>query len=396
MSLKQGDEDDEEHIQLLISFRGQTLEIDLSSSCDIDLEQVQSKLVTAYTEKKSEEGGNQLDPSDIKVMFKGRVLSDYSKPMFQLLSSSPSISQKKKTRVVRLVALGQSSTEIEYGHLNSQLALSSSSHRLIRDDLTDVGQKQLHQIRKVGRGILNKHTQRAGPSTPQKYGFHKIQTLPLLAEEFKAREILLTLSQDPGILACMAHHQWNVGCLSEMYPEGKVGESEICIMGLNRNKGGEILLRLRTDDLKGFRKMTSIRKVLYHELAHNVHSEHDGAFFQLMRQIEKECVEMNWSKGEGHRLSSNDASEYDIDQRLEETEADVVFEGGVYRLGGGDNSDSRTGASATNTVSRELRAQAAMNRLQVADHQRKNEMERKNYCPCNRPHCNKHLDCKPK
>ncbi len=32
---------------------------------------------------------------------------------------------------------------------------------------------------------------------------------------------------------------------------GKVGISPVCILGLNVNKGQEILLRLRTDDLKG-------------------------------------------------------------------------------------------------------------------------------------------------
>lgn len=31
--------------------------------------------------------------------------------------------------------------------------------------------------------------------------------------------------------------------------------------------------------------MLSIRKVLFHELAHNVHSEHDERFFSLVREI---------------------------------------------------------------------------------------------------------------
>ncbi|KAJ0401213.1 hypothetical protein ATCC90586_010166 [Pythium insidiosum] len=87
-------------------------------------------------------------------------------------------------------------------------------------------------------------------------------------------------------------------CLAEMYPDGKVGVDPVCVLGLNQNKGQKILLRLRTDDLKGFRKFLSIKKVLYHELAHNVHSEHDNDFYQLMRQIEKECGELDWSERE--------------------------------------------------------------------------------------------------
>ena len=73
-----------------------------------------------------------------------------------------------------------------------------------------------------------------------------------------------------------------------MYPVGLVGVSAVCTLGLNKNKGQEILLRIRTDDLRGFRKALTIRKVLYHELAHNVHSAHAGHFHALMAQIERE------------------------------------------------------------------------------------------------------------
>ncbi len=37
------------------------------------------------------------------------------------------------------------------------------------------------------------------------------------------------------------------------------------------SQGMRIRLRIRTDDLLGFRKMLSIREVLFHELAHNVY-----------------------------------------------------------------------------------------------------------------------------
>ena len=59
----------------------------------------------------------------------------------------------------------------------------------------------------------------------------------------------------------MRLHRWKVGCLCEMYPEGLVGVSEVCVMGLNENRGQRIRLRLRTDDLQGFRKILSIKKV---------------------------------------------------------------------------------------------------------------------------------------
>lgn len=40
----------------------------------------------------------------------------------------------------------------------------------------------------------------------------------------------------------------------------------------------EIQLRLRTDDLLGFRKYERIRDTLMHELAHNEFGDHDNNF----------------------------------------------------------------------------------------------------------------------
>ena len=70
----------------------------------------------------------------------------------------------------------------------------------------------------------------------------------------EALKLLHRLAADPGITGIMTKHRWSVGLLSEMPPEGKVGVSPVCILGVNINAGQEISLRLRTDDLKGFRR----------------------------------------------------------------------------------------------------------------------------------------------
>lgn len=62
--------------------------------------------------------------------------------------------------------------------------------------------------------------------------------------------LLHRLAADPGVQGIMSRHRWTVGLLSEMPPEGKVGVSAVCVLGYNVNKGQEISLRLRTDDLK--------------------------------------------------------------------------------------------------------------------------------------------------
>ncbi|KAG7397231.1 TBC1 domain, member 5 [Phytophthora boehmeriae] len=166
------------------------------------------------------------------------------------------------------------------------------------------------------------------------YRFHRIEPLKQFADVDKAREILEKLANDRGILAAMAKHKWSVGILAEMPPDGKVGVDPVCVLGLNQNKGQKILLRLRTDDLLGFRKFLSIKKVLYHELAHNVHSEHDSKFYQLMRLIEKECNELDWTRSHGAAVGGAQAM---VDgENFSESRSGVG-----HRLGGGSAGTSR-------------------------------------------------------
>jgi hypothetical protein len=85
-------------------------------------------------------------------------------------------------------------------------------------------------------------------STALEYGFREIKPLFNYRDADKARELLLTLANDPGFSRVMQARRWCVGCLSEMEPDGKVGIDPVCILGLNVNNGQEIKLRLRTDD----------------------------------------------------------------------------------------------------------------------------------------------------
>ena len=86
----------------------------------------------------------------------------------------------------------------------------------------------------------------------------------------KTMHLLERLKRDPGVVRVMETKRFSVGLLCEMPPEGLVGISETCVLGFNRNNGMEIHLRLRTDDWSGLRRYESIRRVLMHELAHNV------------------------------------------------------------------------------------------------------------------------------
>ena len=124
----------------------------------------------------------------------------------------------------------------------------------------------------------------------------------------QARALLHRLAADPGILGVMKKHGWKVGLLSEMPPEGKVGISPVCLLGFNRGHGLEISLRLRTDDLKGFRRYDSIRLTLIHELAHMVHAEHDVPFKELNSQLRREVEALDWRGATGVRTAGGPAS----------------------------------------------------------------------------------------
>lgn len=150
------------------------------------------------------------------------------------------------------------------------------------------------------------------------YVFCDFRTLQLPGIELnppaeKALAIMHRLASDPGIIAIMKKHRWRVGIMTELAPVGYVGISPKCILGLNKNHGEEISLRLRTDDIKGFRKYESIKKTLLHELAHMVHSEHDANFLALDKQLNQEAIALDWTKSRSQTLSGL-RQEADVDE----------------------------------------------------------------------------------
>jgi WLM domain len=357
-----------------VSFRGMVVQIPLDDSLTVEQarwsvlqaisvdqgEQQQHTGTFSHTSTTNTTGTTStMELQDIKLMFKGKLLTADSQNLKDMLV--PPGTDAKKT--YRFLATGVSKKEVDQAE-RELLQQSQRNKILVRDDLSTQGKQKELARRQLGRRTLLSSAKAlqeqsiARLTSNSSSGFGSIEVLPNLPDQAKARSILMTLANDPGIKACMAKHEWHVGSLAELYPEGNVGESAVCVMGLNRNKGQQILLRIRTDDLKGFRKMTSIREVLYHELAHNVHSEHDGNFFQLMRQIKKECLELDWTHGEGTTISM---SATDVDGIVPDN-----VQGGTYTLGGNTN-------ERLQRPTRELAARAALQRWSVEeDEVRKN------------------------
>jgi len=170
-----------------------------------------------------------------------------------------------------------------------------------------------------------------------KYRFHKIEPLSHLPEPADARALLTRLSNDPAIQHIMQQHQFSVGLLTELAPH-----EQPHLLGLNMNAGQAIKLRIRTNAYDGFRPYSDIRRVLCHELTHNVWGDHDNNFKELNSKLNREVVEFERAIAAGaHHLASADMYEPGLDL---EAEAHTHMLGeGTYVLGGESNllGDSR-------------------------------------------------------
>ena len=160
----------------------------------------------------------------------------------------------------------------------------------------------------------------------------------------------------------MRKHKWTVPLLTEMNPiehtqSNHEGTSRT--LGLNRNAGEVIELRLRTDAYDGYRDYKTIRKTLCHELAHNVHGPHDRNFWDLCHQIEKEVEAADWRSG-GRSVGDEEFYQGSAGEEEEVVHDHGGWEGGEYVLGAA--ADSVAG-QVQGMSRREILARAAEERI---------------------------------
>ncbi|KAJ5832637.1 hypothetical protein N7474_000948 [Penicillium riverlandense] len=201
-------------------------------------------------------------------------------------------------------------------------------------------------------------------SSSNNYTFHRLLPLSYLPQPERSLQFLTRLRDDRGIRAAMAKHKFSVPLLTEMNPvEHTTMESRT--LGLNRNKGEVIELRLRTDAYDGYRDYRTIRKTLCHELAHCVFGEHDRDFWDLTAQIERE-VERATAE---HRLTEDEfynPADWDSVQGGLEHVDEKGWTGGEFVLGGlrEDDAGRRVGLAESSSESRrEILARAAEERM---------------------------------
>ncbi|KAI2632343.1 WLM-domain-containing protein [Hypoxylon sp. NC1633] len=243
----------------------------------------------------------------------------------------------------KITLLGTSSEEI------ASLASASKS----------AADRQAHLA--AARRNLPKAYSRQDPKRAQEdnmYNFMTLRPLPNLPNPQRSLAFLERLKADPGIRAAMRAHKFSVGLLTEMDPTQYTEsnhEGTTRILGLNRNKGEVIELRLRTDAYDGYRDYKTIRNTLCHELAHNVHGDHDRQFWDLCHQIEREVAKADWKSG---GRSIGESGYYEPSEEVAYDHGG--WTGGEFVLGGGGGT-STAGQGALSR--REIIAKAAEERI---------------------------------
>lgn len=128
--------------------------------------------------------------------------------------------------------------------------------------------------------------------TWQSFGHRATESTP---HGFAAQQLLEKLATDPGVKAVLIERELVVGTLGEMDPIDdrlmqKTEQHGGCLLGYNTNHGLRIDLKLRTDDLSGFRPYPEIASTLIHELSHNWVGEHNLLFWTNFGQMRAEYL----------------------------------------------------------------------------------------------------------
>jgi hypothetical protein len=293
------EEREEPQIQLTIHHHGQPHEVSLPASWNL------SDLSDHIAEHLQIPASNQKFMITPKVgTLKPPFTTDY--PLSSLISK-------------KIVLMGSSTSEIS--DLSSRLKAATA----------------LRRPSPIKPATPSKHRDWKRAKEESTYTFHQIQPLSYLPNPQKSQKFLDRLAHDPGIVASMRKHKFVVGLLTEMDPATHTTH-ESRTLGLNRNRGEVIELRLRTDAYDGYRDYKTIRKTLCHELAHNVWGEHDRNFWELTKEIEREVERNDWTRG-GHSVGAEEFYN-PADEGVGDEHVDTGgWEGGTYVLGGGGPAD---------------------------------------------------------
>ncbi|ORX91224.1 WLM-domain-containing protein, partial [Basidiobolus meristosporus CBS 931.73] len=129
-----------------------------------------------------------------------------------------------------------------------------------------------------------------GVGTSDAY-FGTVRALKRKPNESEALKILQQMASQ--VKPIMKKRGWSVGTLREFFPKNPNLLEYLLgsvLLGLNKNYGQEICIRLRpaSNDSK-FLPYESLLGTLLHELTHIVRGPHDQQFYKLLDELTTEC-----------------------------------------------------------------------------------------------------------
>lgn len=235
------------------------------------------------------------DETSLKILVKGKQIPNIPETIPALIKAPSS----KKPLKFLIMATSQ----VVLDHLATQ-----------RSDPTIRGfDQELHQNRPKNRKELLEIKQSYWGGLPQfaqqhsQYKFCKLQACTWQSfghrptdstpHAFAAQDLLERLATDPGIQAVLKSRELVVGTLGEMDPiddrimKAKQAEQDGSnLLGYNTNAGARIDIKLRTDDLSGFRPYDELVATLLHELSHNWVGDHNLLFWTNYGQMRAEYL----------------------------------------------------------------------------------------------------------
>ncbi|KAG9000766.1 hypothetical protein FRB95_004137 [Tulasnella sp. JGI-2019a] len=297
----------------------------------------------------------------------------------EALTSVPPDLQKLLYRGKRAPPSTKDASEVTLGDVGMK---DGTKVTLMGSTMEEISGMKNTEDEKHRRDEMLRRRQAAGPSkvastsrpssSSVQYRFHQIEPLQHLPNPEAALDLLRKLSTDPAIRNVMEKHRFAVGVLTELAPH-----EHPQLLGLNVNAGQAIKLRLRTDAYDGMRTYREVRRVLCHELTHNVFGPHNDDFKTLNSQLNSEVEEYERTvKAGSHSLSSFGGGDYyEPDQTLGSalTDAEVTS-----RVLGGDGSGSSL-LTGSREEMRQKMLEAATQRL------RKQEQEIEERCGSDGP-----------
>lgn len=223
-----------------------------------------------------------------KLLFKGKRIP--AQPNELPFEGQPTEKNKKKPLKILVVATNISAIQ-ELSQKRSDPTI-----RGFEQEKAIIEKRKTNATEKYWADVMVQHKDykfcRIKACTDQSFGHRSTENTP---HAFRAMKLLEKLSTDPGIVAIMKERELVVGTLGEMDPIDdrimqKTESHGGCLLGYNTNRGLRIDIKLRTDDLSGFRPYPELVSTLIHELSHNWVGDHNLLFWTNYAQMRAEYL----------------------------------------------------------------------------------------------------------